>query len=201
MDRKKLEQALLKTNKITRENLNNAAAMHEKIGGDFAALLVKLGYTTDEEITALIGKLEGIETIDVSNAVLPKKLIQSIPQDVIKKYDVLPISRKGDQITLAMADVNDYKAIEEIQFLTGCKLEPVLASREAIRKAIIQFYYEEDELEWKEGSSPEGTKQEKSIEESPYFLKALVVLLAEKNLITYEELTAKMKAISSREKV
>ncbi len=196
MDKMKLGQALLKTNKITQENLKYAMTMHEKIGGDFAALLVKLGYVTDDEITYIIGKLEGIETIDLTNIVIPKKLVQSIPRDVIEKHNLIPISRKGDQITLAMANVNDYEAIEEIQFLTGCKLEPVLASREAIRKAVIQFYSGEENIVEDKNLPATVSKEDikKTVLESPLLAKVLVDVLIEKNIITYEELFAKIKA-------
>jgi len=194
MDKTKLGQALLKTNKITQENLKYAMTMHEKIGGDFAALLVKLGYVTDDEITYIIGKLEGIETVDLTNIVIPKKLVQSIPRDVIEKHNLIPIAKKGDQITLAMTNVNDYEAIEEIQFLTGCKLEPVLASREAIRKAVIQFYSgDENQEEEKAPASIEKENTPKTIEDSPLLAKALAEILIEKKVITHEELLSKIK--------
>lgn len=200
MDRMKLGQALLKTKKITKEQLKSALAMHDKIGGDFAPLLVKLGYVSDQNITSIIAKLEGINTIDISNLIIPKKLVQSIPRDVIEKHNIMPISRKDAQITIAMSQVNDYEAIEEIQFLTGCKVEPVLASRDAIRKAIIQFYYGENEMEdsYEVTSKDELDKWLK--EGSPEFIalqKATIKLLIDKNILSKGELIDTAKKILS----
>ncbi len=191
MDRNKLGQALIKNGKLKKEHLQMALTLHDRIGGDFAPLLVKLGYAKDEDITVTIGQLEGIETVDITTLVIPKKLVQSIPRDVIEKHNVIPISRKENQITLAMSNVHDYAAIEEIQFLTSCKIEPVLASRDAIRKAIAQFYYDSHE---KPEEKPETivTSEvpiEKMIEEQPLvFQKALIHLLIEKNIIAKADL-------------
>ncbi len=203
MDRKKLGEALLKTKKISAEQLKYAYAMHDKIGGDFAPLLVKLGYVLDEDITGIMGKLEGIQTVDVTSLVIPKKLVYSIPRDIIEKHNVLPISKKEGQITLAMADINDFEAIEEMQFLTGCRIDPVLASREAIRKAIIQFYTAEEEKEEK------IEKKQKSLDEIFDLVKTgkidmlelqkvLILLLIEKNLISSYELSERIERLANK---
>lgn len=204
MDKKKLGEALLKSNKISKDDLKYAFAMHDKIGGDFAPLLVKLGYVSDEDITGIIGQIEGIRTVDIFSLVIPQKLVDSIPRDVIEKHNVIPISKKEGYITLAMSDVNDFEGIEKVQFLTGQKVEPVLASREAIRKAIIQFYSAEEEKEEKIG------KQQKPLEEifdsiksknidSLELLKVLISLLIEKNIISSYEIIEKFRGYQPKQ--
>ena len=149
--------------------------------------------------TAIIGKMEGISIVDISNLVIPQKLVESIPRDVIEKHNVLPVFRKEGQIRLAMSNINDYEAIEEIQFLTNCKVEPVLASKDAIRKAIIQFYYEEEhgDNEIVESHAVPEKKSIKDLLEDPAqamnLQKALVALLVEKNVVSQEELVRKAK--------
>lgn len=196
LDRQKLGEALLKEKKITKEQWQMALSMHDKIGGDFAFFLVKLGYISDADITRIVGDLEGVETVDIANLIIPKKLVQSIPRDVIEKHNVIPISRRENQITLAMSNVHDYKAIEEIQFLTGCKVDPVLASRDTIRRSIIQFYSEEEAVETT--SNADDTDEaalEKEIEQNPAaFCKALARLLIEKNIITKQDLASKLES-------
>ena len=195
MDIKKLGQALIKANKLTKEKFKYALAMHEKIGGDFAPLLVKLGYVSDADITEIVGKLEGIPTVNIATLVIPKKLVEKIPRDVIEKHTVIPVSKKDDQIRLAMSDVNDYEAIEEIQFLTGCKVDPVLASRDAIRKSIIQFYYGDEQLDddqIEESEDPFEKVEELLSERTKTVTKALIALLIEKNLISQDELIEKV---------
>jgi type II secretory ATPase GspE/PulE/Tfp pilus assembly ATPase PilB-like protein len=149
IDKKKLGEALLKAEKISKENLKHAFSMHDKIGGNFDALLLKLGYVADSDLMATIGILEGIPTVDIPSLVIPEKLVESIPKEIIEKHLVLPISKKGSTLTLAMSDINDLEVIEAIQFRTGLKVEPVLASKDAIRKAIVQFYSQEEMLKEK----------------------------------------------------
>lgn len=200
MDKNKLGEALLKAKKISKDSLKRAFAMHDKIGGDFAPLLVKLGYVSDDDLTEIMGNIQGISTIDVTSLVIPQKLMYTIPRDVIEKHNVIPISKKENQITLAMSNVDDFDAIEEIQFLTGCRVEPALSSRDAIRKAIIQFYSEEEEKE------EEFEKREKPIDDimelvksgdidQLQLIKILLLLLVEKKVISHHELVDRLQRL------
>ena len=196
MDRKKIGQALVNAKKMTPENYKHALAMHDKIGGDFGPLLVKLGYVQDEDLTEVLAKLEGIPTIDVASLIIPKNLVKSVSRDVIEKHNVIPIRRKGDLISLAMSDINDLEAIEEIQFLTSCKIEPLLASRDAIRRAIIQFYYEQEEEAKEEKTQQEETETLVNLFQTAEFSqiqKAVIELLMEKNIFTQQELINKVR--------
>lgn len=193
MDIKKLGSILVEEKKIDKKQLQSAMNMYEKIGGNFATLLVKLGYVSDADVTATLGKLEGIGTVDVSSLIIPARLMASIPRDVIERHNIIPISKKDDQIMLAMPNINDYAVIEEVQFLTGCRVEPILASRESIRKAILQFYHEKEHAT--------DVKQTKQILD-PVFLSqiedqdlALIItsILVEKGIITKEEILQKVE--------
>ena len=203
MNRNKLGEALLRAKKISKDTLKYAFAMHDKIGGDFAPLLVKLGYVSDEDITEMIGHLSGMPTVDISSLIIPEKLVRAIPRNVIEKHIVIPITKKDNQITLAMSKIDDFEAIEEVQFLTSCRVEPVLASREAIRKAIVQFYTEEDEKD------QTIEKQVKPVEEILDFIrsgdlelldlqKCLIYLLIEKKIISALELKALLEKIKTK---
>ncbi|BBM82978.1 hypothetical protein [Candidatus Uabimicrobium amorphum] len=194
MDRTKLGNSLVNAKKITKEALKTALSMHDKIGGDFAPLLVKLGYISDKELTTTLAKLEGVHSIDISSLVIPAILVREIPRSVIEQHNVMPISKKDGQITLAIADVNNFEAIESIQFLTNCRVEPVLASKEAIRKAIIQFYNSEENRDF---TSSEGVASYLNSTDDKFrtLQKAVIELLLEKKIITESELTKKIDRI------
>ena len=194
MDRMKLGNSLVNAKKITKEALKTALSMHDKIGGEFAPLLVKLGYISDKELTTTLAKLEGVHSIDISSLVIPAMLVREIPRSVIEQHNVMPISKKDGQITLAIADVNNFEAIESIQFLTNCRVEPVLASKEAIRKAIIQFYNSEENRDF---ASSEGISTYLNSTDDKYrtLQKAVIELLLEKKIITESELTKKIDKI------
>lgn len=194
MDRMKLGNSLVNAKKITKEALKTALSMHDKIGGEFAPLLVKLGYISDKELTTTLAKLEGVHSIDISSLVIPAMLVREIPRSVIEQHNVMPISKKDGQITLAIADVNNFEAIESIQFLTNCRVEPVLASKEAIRKAIIQFYNSEENMNF---ASSEGISAYLNSTDDKFrtLQKAVIELLLEKKIITESELTKKIDKI------
>ena len=194
MDRMKLGNSLVNAKKITKEALKTALSMHDKIGGEFAPLLVKLGYISDKELTTTLAKLEGVHSIDTSSLVIPAMLVREIPRSVIEQHNVMPISKKDGQITLAIADVNNFEAIESIQFLTNCRVEPVLASKEAIRKAIIQFYNSEENRDF---ASSEGISTYLNSTDDKFrtLQKAVIELLLEKKIITESELTKKIDKI------
>jgi type IV pilus assembly protein PilB len=149
MDKSKLGEALLKANKISQDNLKSASMVHDKIGGDFAAALVKLGYVKESDVTQVIAQAEGISTIDVRDLVIPRKLVHLISREIVEKSLIIPISRQDDVLQVAMANVGDFEAIEEIQFRTGCRVERFLASRDAIKEAITLFFSEAKEEEKK----------------------------------------------------
>ena len=199
MDIKKLGMALLKEKKIDKKQLQSAINMYEKIGGNFPTLLVKLGYVSDEDVTSVMGKLAGVGTVDIGNVVIPKKLMESIPRDVIEKHNVIPVSKKEDQITLAMTNINDYSVIEEIQFLTNCRVEPIFASRESIRRAIIQFYHGGELLEdQKKISKPTLDEDFLNLISGKNISLILALVLMEKGIITKEDILNKIQGAAKK---
>ncbi len=202
MDREKLGRALLQAKKMTKDDLKSAFDMHTKIGGDFARLLVKMGYISDTDLTSTIAQLEGVQTIDVASMIIPENLIRSFPRDVIEKHNVIPIQKKDGVITLAMADTNDFAAIEEVQFLIGCRVEPVLASNEAIRKTVVRFYNHDQDgiLAVSEGKNELSVKRLLNSEGADFRLleKATIMLLLEKNVISESELLSKVKELQKK---
>lgn len=192
MDRMKLGNALVNAKKITKEALKMAISMHDKIGGNFAPLLVKLDYISDKDLTAALAKLEGVQSIDISSLVIPFTLVREIPRNVIEQHNVIPIKKKDGQITLAVSDINDFEAIEAVQFLTNCRIEPVLASKEGIKKAIIQFYNSEESQKF---ASSEGVKEylDASGEKFELLQKAMIQLLLDKKIVSESELIEKIK--------
>ncbi len=210
MQDQKLSQQLLADGKINESQLSQATQLMAATGGDLARILVKMGFVSDADVTEYLSVLEGVKTVkDLQDMILPEVLVKSIPRDLIEKHLVIPIAKEGNRITLAMTDPEDFDAINEIQFLTGMKLEPVMATKESIRKAITQFFYTADSTE---GAAEQGEEagaplvsEEGEIglaTEAPLLsdwqLKAaLIPLLIEKGIITEGELQAKALELES----
>lgn len=143
MHDRELAQLLLKDGKISEAQVAKATALVSATGSELGPILVKMGFIKDHDLAVYLAKVEGVQQVDISKLILPEALVKSIPRDCIEKHLVVPIHKVGNTITLAMTDTEDYDAINEIQFLTGMRVESVLASKESIRKVITEFFYRE----------------------------------------------------------
>ena len=203
MERTKLGEMLLDANMLSDEQLASAVAMQEEVGGKLGHLIVKLGFIEEEVLANFIASQQGLEIADLTNLIIPETLVQKIPEKVIREHEVIPISFKDGVITLAMSDPTDYNAIEEIQFLTGNRIETVLSTRSSILRAMNEYFYSQESKEESlkdvllrelEQEAPVAQSETTRLEVTPMQLrKALIPLLIEKGVITQEELVEKAK--------
>ena len=136
----RLGELLIREKLITSEQLNEALSEQKRSGGKLGLNLTKLGYLTEKDLTTFLSKQYGIPTIDLYTHELDPEVSKLIPEDVAKKYQVLPVSRTGSTLVVAMADPSNIFAIDDIKFLTGYNVEPVVASDAAIKAALEKAY-------------------------------------------------------------
>ncbi len=145
----KLGEMLLKAGYITPEKLQEALEAQKKNGGKLGFNLVKLGYVKEDDITQLLSEQYGVPSINLRHFEIDASVINLIPSEVAQKYLVLPVNRTGATLTIAMADPTNVFAMDDIKFMTGYNVEPVVASEMAIREAIEQYYGSAHALELK----------------------------------------------------
>ncbi|KAF0240162.1 MAG: type IV pilus assembly protein PilB, partial [bacterium] len=102
--------------------------------------LVKLGFLSDEEITAVLSRQYGVPSVNLSLFEIDDSAVKLIPQEVAQKYMVLPLSRVGATLTLAMVDPTNVFAIDDIKFMTGFGVEPVVVSEASMQEAMEKYY-------------------------------------------------------------
>ncbi len=136
----KLGEMLLKAGIITQDRLQEALEAQKKNGGKLGYNLVKLGYVKEDEITQLLSEQYGVPSINLRHFEIDESVINLIPSEVAQKYLVLPVNRTGATLTIAMADPTNVFAMDDIRFMTGYTVEPVVASEMAIREAIEKYY-------------------------------------------------------------
>lgn len=136
----KLGEMLLKAGLVTQERLQEALEAQKKNGGKLGYNLVKLGYVKEDEITQLLSEQYGVPSINLRHFEIDESVINLIPSEVAQKYLVLPVNRTGATLTIAMADPTNVFAMDDIRFMTGYTVEPVVASEMAIREAIEKYY-------------------------------------------------------------
>ncbi len=136
----RLGELLLKGNLITPEQLQQALEEQKVSGGRLGANLTKLGFIAEKELTSFLSKQYGVADIDLSETEIDPEITELIPEDVAQKHQLIPISRMGATLVVAMADPSNVFAIDDVKFLTGYNIEPVVASEQAIKEAIAKYY-------------------------------------------------------------
>src|SRR4030095_5104253 len=136
----RIGELLLKEKCITAEQLQQALQRQKANGGKLGFNLVRLGFVKDEEITALLSKQYGVPSINLAQFEIDAGIIKLIPADTAQKYQIVPLSRAGSTLTIAMTDPTNVFAMDDIKFMTGYNVEPVVASETAVTEAIKRYY-------------------------------------------------------------
>jgi type IV pilus assembly protein PilB len=136
----RLGELLLREKRISPAQLQEALNYQKANGGKLGMTLVKLGMVKDEEITALLSRQYGVPFINLSQFDIDASVLKLIPAETAQKYQIVPIGRSGATLTIAMTDPTNVFALDDIKFMTGYNVEPVVASENAVAEAIQKYY-------------------------------------------------------------
>jgi len=137
---RRLGDLLVREGLIDNEQL--ARALQEQKGSNdkLGGILVKLNFVTEDKLIAFLSRQYGIQSITLSQLDIDPEVLKLVPEQIARKYEVLPIQRQGNQVTLAMADPTNVFALDDVGFMTNLQVIPVVASQAAIRAAIDRSY-------------------------------------------------------------
>ena len=136
----RIGELLLKERRITPEQLQEALTFQKAHGGKLGTALVKLGFVRDDDITGLLSKQYGVPSIILDQFDIDPGIVKLIPLETAQKYQIVPLSRVGATLTIAMTDPTNVFAMDDIKFMTGYNIEPVVASESAVQEAIQKYY-------------------------------------------------------------
>ncbi len=145
----RLGDLLVKEKVITPEQLEQATKLQKEARLRLASALVKLGFLSDEDVTNFLSRQYGVPAINLSYFEIDPAVVKLIPYETAKRYQILPLSRVGASLTIAMVDPTNVFAMDDIKFMTGFNIEPVVASESSIIEGIDKAYgtSKEEELE------------------------------------------------------
>ena len=143
----KLGEILVRENLISPQHLREALDYQREHGGRLGFNLVKLGLVSDDMITAVLSRQYGIPSVNLELFQIDAHVLHLIPQEVAQKYSVLPLSRVGASLTLAMVDPTNVFAMDDVKFMTGLNVEPVVVAEASIQQAISKYYGTSKEIE------------------------------------------------------
>ncbi|MBP9945877.1 MAG: Flp pilus assembly complex ATPase component TadA [Vicinamibacteria bacterium] len=153
---------LSKEGLITAQQLQDALAYQKQNGIKLGRALVTLGFVKDDEITGLLSRQYGVPSINLATFDIDATVLKVLPGETCRKYQVIPISRAGAVLSLAMSDPTNVFAMDDIKFMTGYNVDPVVASEIAIEEAINRFYGSARSLQLRQEGGPPSSGGQRS---------------------------------------
>jgi type IV pilus assembly protein PilB len=136
----KLGDLLIEAGKIDRNQLQQALEQQKVDGGRLGTQLVHLGYIDEDELVEFLSERYGVPPVDLKSLEIDETILGLISADVARKYTILPVAKAGARLTVAMADPTNVFALDDIKFMTGYNVEPVVTTDSALKTAIDNYY-------------------------------------------------------------
>ncbi len=146
MDDRRLLTALLKANVITREQAQMLLEERKTSNLSLVKLIPKMGIASEDDVIRTVGDVYRIPVVDPTTEDVDPQVFKYIPVEIARKYKIFPLRRRGRTLVVAMSDPTDYTIVDNLKFITGYEIEPVLATETSIMRAIDQYYGAEDKL-------------------------------------------------------
>jgi type IV pilus assembly protein PilB len=136
----RLGELLVREKLISLQQLRTAQEESKKSNNSLGYTLAKMGYISDQEITDFLSQQYRVQSINLEEYEIDEDVRKLVGQEVCERHKIIPVSRSGSSLIVAMADPSNLHAIDDIKFLTGYNVEPVVASEAAILKTIERYY-------------------------------------------------------------
>ncbi len=137
---RRLGDLLVAEGLVKQEELQRALAEQKGTTEKLGSVLVRLKLVNEEQLTGFLSRQYGIPSITLSQLDIDPGILRLVPPQIAKKYEVLPVKRAANTLTLAMADPTNVFALDDVSFMTNLQVLPVVASQAAIRRAIERNY-------------------------------------------------------------
>jgi type IV pilus assembly protein PilB len=186
----RLGELLVREKLISLQQLRQAQDEQRRTGQNLGATLAKLGYISDGEITNFLSAQYRVPAVNLEEYEIDQEVLKLVSREVCDKHKIIPVSRAGSSLIMAMADPTNLHAIDDIKFLTGFNVEPVVSSETAIQAAVERYYqsgpsydevmagFDEEEIEFgAEGEEMNLMELEKASEDAPVVRLVNMILL------------------------
>jgi len=211
-ERKKLGIILKEAGLIDENQLAQALSHQHHWGGKLGSIIAELGFAREEDIARIISEEMGVPHVNLFEPEISPNVIKLIKADMAKKFGVVPVKKEVNALTLAMSDPLDIETMDNVRFITGLTIKPVLAMAVEIKDAIRKYYDREtvtrksaDQFreiamnveivrevpniattEWTQQQDPQSLQQAMATQKT--VLDALISILIEKDIITRGEI-------------
>ncbi|HLF17445.1 MAG TPA: hypothetical protein VI749_00925 [Candidatus Omnitrophota bacterium] len=137
---KQLGELLIERGFINHEQLHIAIEQQKKHGGLLGEILVDLKFATEKDIAQALTAQYGFPYLPLSNYEIDQEVIESIPENICRKFCLIPIDRIGKSLTLAMANPLNIQAAEDVELITGCSVQVFVSTSTEVKQTIDKYY-------------------------------------------------------------
>jgi type IV pilus assembly protein PilB len=150
MSSDRIGELLVRQKLISLQQLRKAQETQRKEGTSLGYALAKMGFISDDQITDFLSQQYKVQAVDLHEYEIDPEVIKLISQEMCERHKIIPVSRAGSSLIVAMADPSNLHAIDDIKFTTGYNVEPVVASEASITEAIERYYAQETNISYDE---------------------------------------------------
>ncbi|MCE5285378.1 MAG: Flp pilus assembly complex ATPase component TadA [Pelosinus sp.] len=145
--RKRLGDLLIEAGILTQEKLDKALGIQKKTGERLGKILLNLGYVSENDMIEALELQLGIPHVVLADMTIDKSAAASIPVAIAERYQAIPIKKDGKRLTVAMVDPTNFYAIDDIRMVSGCEVDPVIATERDVMRSISRTYGVSDLVE------------------------------------------------------
>lgn len=137
---KQLGELLIERGFINHEQLSLAIDHQKKNGGLLGEVLVELRFATEKDIAQALTAQYGFPYLPLSNYEIDKEVIDTVPENLCRKFCLVPIDRIGKSLTLAMANPLNIQAAEDVELITGCTVQVFVSTATEVKETLNKYY-------------------------------------------------------------
>lgn len=172
--KKLLGEYLVDKGLVSNEQIQKALDEQKKAGSRLGQTLIELGYLKEDDLIVALARQLNLAHIDISSYSLKLNIVKLIPEQVARRYELVALEKVGNDLTIAMADPLNVFAIDEVQRLTQCRIEPVICSRASLFKVLDRCYKTEQDTPATAEISPPASDAYTKLQSEPKDTSSLI---------------------------
>ncbi len=139
--RKRLGDMLVEAGVVDDMQRSAAVGEQKQWGGKLGSILIRMGFIDEKSVATVLEKQLGRKCISLKNKEIPLNVLGMVKPDIAKKYHVIPLDFSKSILSIAISDPNDLGTLDDLSFMLGVNVKPVLALECEIKNAINQYYH------------------------------------------------------------
>src|SRR3989338_8975184 len=137
---KQLGEVLVERGIITKDELTLGIAYQQEKGGLIGEILVTLKFASEEDIAQALTCQYGFPYLPLSSYEIDAEVIRSVPENVCRQFCLVPIDKIGKSLTVAMSNPLNLQALEDVELITGCRVQVFVSTASDIKQSITKYY-------------------------------------------------------------